>query len=342
MKKIYTLLFFLVPFLSQSQTITQADLPTAGISWTTGNDSTYSDPIPAGGTGQTWNYAALVNGYKDTLGFQDPAGTPYAAAFPTSNLSGYDAETGGYTYLTSNSTGLYIDGIAGGTVNLQYNPSILYVPVPFSFGDTRTSFGRSQIDTSLLDTTGVLRNYRYISRVESIFEADANGSLTIPSGTYPNVLRIKITTISNDSIFIMVPILGYIPLFNFSSQTIAYRYFTSGLQVNYLLGLEADSLGTTAVSSEYYIERVTSVPSIQQNRHLITYPNPAVNSLNFKLLDGNYSIIVYDNNSSEVIRTSLLSDKPLNTEMLKPGLYHYQIINNRNDHIDNGSFIIQH
>ena len=59
MKKALLTILLLGPFIVRSQTITTADLPTAGLAWITGNDSTYSQAIPSGGTGQTWDLLTL-------------------------------------------------------------------------------------------------------------------------------------------------------------------------------------------------------------------------------------------------------------------------------------------
>ena len=75
MKKALLTILLLGPFIVRSQTITTADLPTAGLAWITGNDSTYSQAIPSGGTGQTWDYSTLQNLENDTAGFINAAGT---------------------------------------------------------------------------------------------------------------------------------------------------------------------------------------------------------------------------------------------------------------------------
>src|SRR4051794_26835310 len=120
MKKIYALVLLSLPLLAHSQIITQADLPSPGTAYILAHDSTYTQPIPAGGTGQNWDYSTLVNTYQDTQIYVAAAGTPYAGAFPTSTMAIPDASDGSYSYLTSSSTGLYLDGTASPTDTLMF------------------------------------------------------------------------------------------------------------------------------------------------------------------------------------------------------------------------------
>src|SRR6476620_10072410 len=105
MKKIYLAIVALLPIISNAQTITQSDLPTAGDYWITGNDSSYTGSVGSAGTGQTWNFSALNATEYDTIGFADPASTPYASFFPSSNLAGADIANNAYSYFTANSSG---------------------------------------------------------------------------------------------------------------------------------------------------------------------------------------------------------------------------------------------
>src|SRR5438046_740317 len=107
MKKIYFALLCLCSFGVRAQTLVQSDLPFSGLAWASGVDTTYSAAIPAGGSGQTWNYSTLQYNYVDTSGFGDAAGTPYANIFPASNLSAYKQSTHEWTYFISSSTGFY-------------------------------------------------------------------------------------------------------------------------------------------------------------------------------------------------------------------------------------------
>lgn len=325
MKKTLLTLLVLVPFIGRSQTITTADLPTAGLAWITGNDSTYTQAIPAGGTGQTWDYSSLQNLENDTAGFMSSAGTPYASTFPTSNLSGFDQESGIYTYFTTNTTGIYLDGIAGPSVQFVYNTSQLYIPVPFSYGDVRNSFARYQVDSVYLGN-----NARFVLRINSTFTADGTGNLTLPSGQFNNVLRIKETATTYDSLSFDVGGGIYVPVSNSASQVTRYHFLMPGNQVALIMGIEADSLGQFATSSQYFTgDFVSSVKENTSAVRVSTYPNPASESVSFDLsaLHEISTIEIYDlkGNLVKTIQPESSGITTLPAQELANGVYHYSI-----------------
>jgi hypothetical protein len=338
MKKIYLLLSLGFPIFVCGQTIMQSDLPVAGTAFIMANDSNYTAPVPPGGTGQTWNFAGLQNNYVDTTGFMSSAGTPYAVSFPGSNLAAHDLTDDSYQYFTSSSSGLYFDGFASIDGNFVYNPSQLFIPVPFSFGDSRSNTARVQVDSTITDSTGTT-NLRLVLQTESQFDADGSGTLIIPTGTYPNVLRIKSTQVVYDSLLIDLGLGIYVPFSTSIEQTVNYQYVTSGLPNNYLLGIEADSTGTTSLTSQYFLSMATSVPVLESRDKNLPYPNPAFNSLNFKTLTSFSEINVYDINGKKVLHKAMNSDQSLNVEALKNGSYIYEII--QEGRTQKGNFVIQ-
>ncbi len=274
MKKIYLLIHVLLPFVSFAQpTITQSDLPSSGLVFVMATDSVYSAAIPAGGSSQVWDYTGLQNLATDTSGFFSSVGTPYSSQFAGANLASYNASGNQWTYFTSNSTGFYIDGFGSPTSGIfQLTPRQLFAPIPFTYGDTRNNTARIQIDTVY---SGV--NARVIHTVFSIFNADAWGTLNLPSGNYNNTLRMKVTELTTDTILVDLLGIGVYTLFSAnSSQVTHYRWFHNGAAA-YLLGVDADSLGTIATYSEYLVNsQIVSTNDLGSiHDALIAYPNPA-------------------------------------------------------------------
>jgi hypothetical protein len=340
MKKLYAILLTTLPFIASAQTIYQTDLPTAGTAFTTGNDSNYVAAIPAGGTGQTWNYSGLMNYRTDTIAFISSVGTPYASTFPGSNLATYDQGSMSYSYLTSNSSGLYTDGVASPSFSLVYNPQDLFIPVPISYGSTRNNVSRIQIDTSITDSSGTT-HMRIVLRNESSFLVDGSGSLTTPTATYPAALRLKITNLMYDSLYIDLTGFGlYLPVSGSVSQSTSYRFLTSGLQVNYIMELEADSLGTTSSSSSFLVDATVSVPKISNRNQLVAYPNPAFSNINFKDLNDDSELVIVDVNGSEVIRKNGITSQSVNIEALPNGTYFYEV--KQKESLYKGRFVVQH
>jgi hypothetical protein len=339
MKKIYALLVALLPLVSTAQTLTQADLPGIGTAWQLGTDSTYTQPIPAGGTNQTWDYSTLQNLEFDTLGFISPVGTPYAVTFTSSNLAGYDQASGNYTYFSSNNTGLYLDGVGTPASNFIYNPSQLYFPVPFTYGNTRSTFSKIQIDTVYLGNTG-----RVVIRTNSTFEADGSGTLIIPSGTHNSVLRIKETDLRYDSIYALV--LGnYVPISGTATQTTAYNFVQPGNPIALLMTLNADSLGQNATSSSYYTGlSILNVPTNPAKKNHTAYPNPSSEGINFNLssLGSVEYMEIFDANGRLVKSFSAkeMENGTISTETFKNGNYLFSI--KAGNKTISGTFIVQH
>lgn len=338
MKKIYLLLLLCLPFIVEAQTITQSDLPVIGTSFTLAKDSTYTGPIPSPSLGQTWDFSSLLNLTHDSIAFVDINTTPFVDKFLNSSLAGYHVAADNYNYFFSDTSGFYITGHANQSSYLNYNPQQLYIPVPFSFtSPSRNDSGRFTIDTTIGSV-----NYRYATSIKSLFKPDGTGTLTIPSGTYQNVLGIKDIEERYDSVY--YDSMGvYVPMHDSSTYivTFHYRYYTSGFQANYLMGIDADFNGNT-IKSEYLVETAIplTVPTITEDKNVYAYPNPAIKDINFKFISSNFGIVVYDNSGKEVLKSKQIDSKRLNVEMLKNGVYHFEI--NQNNKIQKGSFVIQH
>jgi hypothetical protein len=346
MKKIYLLALF-IPIFSQAQTITQSDLPFAGLAFTTANDSNYVASIPAGGTSQTWNYAGLLNLVIDTSGFQNASGTPYVGTFSSSNLAAYDWQSGGYSYFSTNSSGFYTNGTGTPGGNTVISPPLLFAPVPFSFGDSRVNNSRIVVDTVVTDTTGTSYNIHAVIHFTQNFLADGTGTLILPNATFSNTLRIKITETVYDSLFINLGGGIYIPLSNGASQTTTYRWFKPG-NVNgatYILGIDADSLGTTSVSSAYLLNSIVlSVPQTQVAATLGSYPLPASSSIRLELpVLNEIATVIITNSIGQVTDTRIVqgtNELQLEVSSYPNGIYYFTVFGSAQR--KSGKFIIQH
>jgi len=352
MKKIYLVMSVLLASttISEAQiTINQSDLPVVGFAFVTAQDDNYVASIPAGGANQTWNYSGLLNLNQDTVAFFAAAGTPYAAQFPTANLATYSPSDGSYSYFSSNSTGFYQNGISDSGVTggfISFNPANLFIPVPFTYNSTRTSNSRAVIE--MIDSSsGTPLGIRISHNVTSNFVCDGWGTLILPNGTHNNTLRVQIAEHANDSLFVDLTGLGFYTLFGADTATLfSYRWVTNG-PAAYLLGIEADSVGTTSVSSEYLLNHIllgTNQVSAADNG-VFVYPNPAAGEVNFKW---NSSL-----NPTGLVLSDALGRRVMNVEMqgmsklalpvsgLPNGIYYYQLKLD-NGTMEKGKFVISH
>ena len=198
MKKIYLLLSGLLPIIAFAQpTITQSDLPGAGLEIRMAKDTAYHVAVPGGGTNQTWNYASWTYTQVDTTGFVSATGTPYAGLFPLANLATYSPSSNTWEYFISNSSGFASNGARTSSLTIVFNPAEMYFPVPFTYGSHLVTTARAQIDTIIS-----LLAYRQVLTIQNIFDGDAYGTLNIPGNSISNVLRMKRALHEADSTFV--------------------------------------------------------------------------------------------------------------------------------------------
>ena len=339
MKKTLTLITFCfcsIVAISQP-TITTAELPVAGSYWFTGNDTNYTAAILPGGTNVTWDYSNVVSQYLDTTGFISASGTPYATFFSGSNLAAQDPADGSWAYFTSNSTGFYADGIVDATgAPFRLNNSSLIVPVPFTFGNTRTNTTGLQIDTSVNGS-----NIRVNIDIQTQFEADGYGTVILPGGTYTDVLRVKSVDLTTSVISLEV-IAGtgiYAPINTSYSQTSSFRYYQQGATNSFILSVDADSLGQFATSISFQVPTTSTGINVAQTKSTSTYPNPANNAITFTQVPDRVQTITLTSMDGRTCNLELEvmgNTAIMNTSLLSNGLYTFRLGN------ESGRFMVQH
>ncbi|MCX6291973.1 MAG: T9SS type A sorting domain-containing protein [Bacteroidetes bacterium] len=350
MKKIYLLTSLILPLMAAAQpTVTQSDLPVAGLAFIMGTDTGYSAAITPGGANQSWNYSTLADVRDDTSGFISSAGTPYLSTFPTSNLAANNPLNNTWYYYTSDSSGFYVNGIAGpgsptgGVVIIS--PAQLYAPVPFTYNDTRNNISRVVVDTVY---SGF--NAQFVLNFNETFLADGFGTLTTPTGFYSSVLRIKITTLQIDSAYwdpfstgtySPVPSAFFSPIIH---QSTFYRW-VQDQQPAYVLGIGADSLGTTANYSEYLTSYVilSNQDHAAQQHTMLVYPNPANENICFRNTSNGEAILSIRNFLGQEMENRMIGhDKPVSVDVSKyaNGIYSYSVVTGREK--KSGTFSVQH
>jgi hypothetical protein len=137
--------------------------------------------IPASGVGnaganQTWDFSSLSFTPVGTLNTIDPATSPFAASFPTSNYAYTLATT--YSYFQASSSKMEVLAYSitspGSGNDFSPNPRTV-LKFPFSYNDTETDTWQ-KVGGS---TNNVTITY------------DGYGTLITPSATYSNVVRVK-------------------------------------------------------------------------------------------------------------------------------------------------------
>jgi len=225
----------------------------------------------AAGAGVTWNYAFLsVLGY-DTTGYFTCAATPYCDSYSTSNIVALNS--GEYDYEIESSSSLSLIGGNTGSVYFYLTDPLDEMFYPATYHSTHKDTG---VGYGIL--AGIGGDYE--TDIDS-FNADAYGTLILPSGTYPNTLRIHVISVSKDSeVFFGVPTVTV-------AQTEAYLWYDSSFH-NQLLEIDYDTAGSTSLyvsGVEYYTSHLPLSVSktVSDAVFLKVFPNPATNDMNISL-----------------------------------------------------------
>lgn len=250
-----------------------------------------------------WDYSNLTSGEMCDYLAQDPMESPYFDSFPDSDIyfKCTFADSDGqlveqHTYYTVDGNTLQLAGNVSISIS---NPSfdsifIVYTDLldwgtfPYSFEDMTDDSFEARI-TSYIGNQIILA----IQNGTSTHEVDSYGTLTTPSGTYNNTLRVKRIELAENSI----------PGIPFSSPQESYRYTWYGENENGVL-LNLDSIVikdfngnilNTTYSGSYRVAgpTMTSTTSIPKD-DLSIYPNPTTEEINVEYPDlSNCSIKFY-------------------------------------------------
>ncbi len=324
-------------------TVTQADLPTVGSSWINASDSSGSNLFvtAASANFQTWNYASSFMVYSsDTIILVSPSGLPGASNFPQANLAIAHPSDSASTFLKTDNTGLYFDGLyIAGLASVDISPNELVVPVPFTYNSTRNStYGY----TFNLNYNGI--PIKVISHTVKTVVADAFGSLVTPAATYPNTLRLQSHEIKNDTTYINSG-LGFQPVDTSSISSTSYMWLRN-TSCPILMEIDLDSAGNIT-GGRYLQQNYVGLKEPATAAKPNAYPNPATDRLTIIAsgLDAGKSVLsVYDNLGNLVMQCETESNYPasafvLPVAHLAQGVYSYQL-NNR-ARIVSGKFVKQ-
>ncbi len=221
MKKIYTLITALIVFHMQGQaSYTSNQYAAIGDIFYNTSASELTLDYEATGTNFNWDFAALTGISQTQLQFRNPTTTGFLWLFiyntnntnlssttnetPTLNIPGQVVGvTASNNYYKKSTTDLRQTGSAykidyNGTqipITNQYADSDIIYRFPIQFGNTDTDNSAYTIEIPTL-----LHQENTLQRTN---EVDGWGSLTTPYGSFTNVLRMKTTLVSNDSIALL-------------------------------------------------------------------------------------------------------------------------------------------
>jgi hypothetical protein len=323
MKKLiftYFLLFAALGAFPQGPTLTSSNsAPQPGDSFTRYNADTTGVVPGDPGTGKIWDFSSLVlqTSYL-TYNYVDPSTTPYGALFPDATVSYSNDPIYGYYKVTSSE--YEIIGLSSSLNSWFYsNPEIMF-SYPFSYG--------SNLVDSLYATSFYLgiNHYRIGTRTTV---ADGYGTLILPSGTYDNMLRVKvIQNYSDSSSTKVVHVYG-----------VTYSWYDG---VNKTPAFMISTLSNTVDGTTTSVKMVnisSAVNGVADNKTrieaIVLYPNPSNNKVSIILPDTwatiDNIISVYNTGgllmSQQHIRNKSIE---LDISTLPGGIYIINITNDKN------------
>ncbi len=311
MKTIILILTMLASHAFAQMTLTSSNNPVAGD--IDGYKICDTNNISQGNSGanQTWSFLSLIRQDSSNVNFVSASSTPYAAQFPSSNLASTN-DNENYNYFSTTSSNMYVNGLAGPSLQISYTDPQLYLQYPFTYG---SNFSDNFSATYTISGSSITRNGT------SIVSGDAWGTINLPAGSFTNSLRVKYNITTRDSSNPGIPFVtvtnttSYIwfvpgrkfPVFEIIYSTISINgtQFGNSKTVNYNYG---STIGISNISNE-----VPEGYSLSQN-----YPNPFNPSTNleFGISElGFVSLKIYNTLGKEIATL-------VNTN-LSPGTYKY-------------------
>ncbi len=250
--------------IANAQTITSSWVPTVGFSQTH-NVVNLNGPIAPGsaGQGQTWNFAGATSdsSYTETnLAPMDAAG---GSNFPIASYGTQVSDTTGTTFFAASNLSLQVIGSYIGNNQVSF---VSTYNEPQTVMQFPASFNSAFVDSFHINTTTP-----FISQIYGINDVrvDGSGTLTTPTGTYSNVLRVKSINIYQLG-FTFPPLPGTAT----SGTTTSYLWVSPDYPGYMLMNYSINVEGTTSDTTITYSENPVGIQNVA-NQTLQISPNPA-------------------------------------------------------------------
>ena len=319
--------FFIIKAHSQI-TVTSDDLLDVGDSVTLAATETAPAGFAPGpsGANQHWDFSTIIADTTNQINFVDPANTPYASSFPTSNIAVEGMFEEAWAYTTKNSFIFQIDGLAGSydifeDIAAQFEPPEVMFSFPVNYLDSLEQTSTIQLVIPSPEPPADSVRVKVVTSVDS--KVDSWGELTTPVWT-GDVLRFKEVRITIDTIW--VKLIGFwIYLESGSDISVTYKYMAN--DVGYpVMQFNSDTSGTEYSLIKYLLNTGIGLtdPSMAKGFEYEIYPNPAGAVLNARWSDrqsGTYSLSDMFGRKVKQQDFYNLNEIKLQTSDLPKGLY---------------------
>ncbi len=320
-KIIFALSILLAGILNAQPIFQSTDIiPTAGETFKTvkffGNYNKGND-----GASVTWDYSTIPVFPEDTftVNVTLPQNTPLGNQF--SNAT-YAIKNDAFviTYLKATANSLEMLGEADDEVALPFSDSKKLFTLPLTFGSSTTDTYYGEASDAMFSTS-----------IQGTITAQANayGTLMLPTGTFTNVMRI--TTIDS----FITRFEGFGMKDSFEEVHTTHQWYAKSIHYP-LLSLKTIKDINGEFTENFYTAAtpITSVIEKENDLEMVLYPNPFTNWLSIKTaLSTDAQISIYDIAGKVVLRekvSSLNKDKIYLGDLHK-GVYMLKVIQHNNE-----------
>lgn len=254
------------------------------------------------GAAVVWNYPSLVTILIDTTTYLACAATPYCDSFPGTTVVATDPYGDDYYYVTG-STAISLLGEETPSYSIHYSN-------PLDYGYYPCTYNSTHVDTGICTTAAAAFTY-----LDSLI-CDGYGTITLPTGTYNNVLRVHEIQYGTEDISTA----------SYHWRSEYYLWYMAGLHAAvFYMGLDTNGTGRLHLNYVGYTNRnTTGISNINKsNQTFQVFPNPANEELNIKTDEGAFDAYTIINYSGvEVMHSAISSTQTkLDVEQLPAGFY---------------------
>lgn len=305
MKKQLLLIFSLTGLagLSIAQPVIQSsDISNiVGETYTVNVAATYQSE-GAAGANQTWDFSGLTSGTAATIEMQNPSSTASGSQFTSATVSQYIAIQSTYMYFGWSSSEHTNYGLVAGGATIPYsNPEVMF-NLPLTYGNTHTDD---------FDATFTSQGYLWDRSGSVSSEVDGYGTLITPSGTFTDVLRVKVEEDYQDDLQAFPQSAYY--------QSEVYHWYKAGVHYPLMVNTTLTINGQSQSSVQYTDVETGILESTHVN--VSVFPNPATDVLN--VVGNDFSKGAYE--VSDVLGKTVLNgtvtNGQINVNTLPSGIY---------------------
>ncbi len=281
MKKfIFTFLFSAAFIFSYAQLVTISEthqIPQIGdtIHYQDANTFGFDEEGVGAVTDKLWDFGALMDAATtvDYI-FLDPTTTAQSSMFPNANLAREISNEAGYFYYETTSTEINRWGFYGGaTLWSTYNSSATEFRFPITAGDNYNSTYYGEFPLQSIEDSTTLDQGQIIA------QADMQGTLILPTGTFIDVLRIHII----ESFHIKTWFMGSVLDDTVIEDDYYYWFHDTILKPVLIYGTtDQNSSQIGEVLRYQLIDIATSVNEVDLSNMIIVYPNPTKDVVNVR------------------------------------------------------------